>query len=157
MAEIFPVRNPRWPLSLKSVLNFFWTEKPDGPFGSFRCMSDWWSGGHGFDPHRVWQHSFRGDWSWNIFYGQFYLAGTMSLESLCCHPLKRLFKLSWYVKTHDARGHGLFFLYIYIENFKILLVRNHDWFQYYLAGMLLWWPSTKIVQAIMIHQKKHGC
>ena len=28
-----------------------------------------------------------------------------------------------------------------------------DRFQYNLAGMFLWWPSTKIVQAIMIHQK----
>ena len=28
-----------------------------------------------------------------------------------------------------------------------------DPFQYNLAGMFLWWPSTKIVQAVMIHQK----
>ena len=28
-----------------------------------------------------------------------------------------------------------------------------DRFQYNLAGMFLWWPSTKIVQAVMIHQK----
>ena len=28
-----------------------------------------------------------------------------------------------------------------------------DQFQYNLAGMFLWWPSTKIVQAVMIHQK----
>ena len=28
-----------------------------------------------------------------------------------------------------------------------------DRFQYNLAGMFLWWPSTKIVQALMIHQK----
>ena len=26
-------------------------------------------------------------------------------------------------------------------------------FQYYLAGMFLWWPSTKFVQAVMIRQK----
>ena len=25
--------------------------------GSVRCMLNWWSGGCGFDPHRVWQHS----------------------------------------------------------------------------------------------------
>ena len=30
-----------------------------------------------------------------------------------------------------------------------------DQFQYNLAEMLLWWPSTKIVQAVMIRQK-HG-
>ena len=28
-----------------------------------------------------------------------------------------------------------------------------DQFQYNLAGMFLWWPSTKIVQAGMIRQK----
>ena len=28
-----------------------------------------------------------------------------------------------------------------------------DWFQYNLAGMILWWPSAKIVQAVMIRQK----
>ena len=28
-----------------------------------------------------------------------------------------------------------------------------DQFQYNLAGMFLWWPSTKIVQADMIRQK----
>ena len=112
-------------------------------------------------------------------------------------------------KNMAARGRGLFSLYIYIENFKNLLVRNswiefsvtwqeccfgtfyqdcsslhdtsktmapsgvglifhiylhrkflnsschipHDQFQYYLAGMLLWWTSIKIVQAIMIRQK----
>ena len=46
-----------------------------------------------------------------------------------------------------ARGRGLFSLYIYIENFKNLL------FQYNLAGMSLWSPSTKVVQAVMIRQK----
>ena len=28
-----------------------------------------------------------------------------------------------------------------------------DQFQYNLAEMLLWWPSTKIVQAVMIRKK----
>ena len=28
-----------------------------------------------------------------------------------------------------------------------------DRFQYNLAGMFLWWPSTKFVQAVMIRQK----
>ena len=57
-------------------------------------------------------------------------------------------------KNIAARGRGLFSLYIYIENFKNLLVRN-SWtrVQCNLAGMLLWWPSTKIVQAFMIYQK----
>ena len=41
-------------------------------------------------------------------------------------PLPRLFKPFGFVKKKmAARGRGLFSLYIYIENFKNLLVRNH--------------------------------
>ena len=40
-------------------------------------------------------------------------------------PLPRLFKPFGFVKKHGRRGRGLFSLYIYIENFKNLLVRNH--------------------------------
>ena len=40
-------------------------------------------------------------------------------------PLPRLFKPSGFVKNMAARGRGLFSVYIYIENFKNLLVRNH--------------------------------
>ena len=40
-------------------------------------------------------------------------------------PLPRLFKPFAFVKNMAAWGRGLFFLYIYIENFKNLLVRNH--------------------------------
>ena len=40
-------------------------------------------------------------------------------------PLPRLFKPFGFVKKMAARGHGLFSLYIYIENFKNLLVRKH--------------------------------
>ena len=40
-------------------------------------------------------------------------------------PLPRLFKPFGFVKKLAARGRGLFSLYIYIENFKNLLVRNH--------------------------------
>ena len=39
-------------------------------------------------------------------------------------PLPRLFKPFGFVKNMAARGRGLFTLYIYIENFKNLLVRN---------------------------------
>ena len=39
-------------------------------------------------------------------------------------PLPRLFKQFGFVKNTAARGRGLFSLYIYIENFKNLLVRN---------------------------------
>ena len=40
-------------------------------------------------------------------------------------PLPRLFKPFGFVKNMAAREWGLFSLYIYIENFKNLLVRNH--------------------------------
>ena len=40
-------------------------------------------------------------------------------------PLPRLFKPFGFVKNMAARGLGLFSLYIYVENFKNLLVRNH--------------------------------
>ena len=54
-----------------------------------------------------------------------------------------------------ARERGLFSLYIHIENFKNLLVRNHLT-DFNLTEMFPWWPSTKIVQAIVIRQKKRG-
>ena len=38
--------------------------------------------------------------------------------------LPRLFKLSCFIKNMTARGWGLFSLYIYIKNFKTLLLRN---------------------------------
>ena len=40
-------------------------------------------------------------------------------------PLPRLFKPFGFVKKHGRQGAALFSLYIYIENFKNLLVRNH--------------------------------
>ena len=41
-------------------------------------------------------------------------------------PLPRLFKPFGFVKKHSRQGgRGLFSLYIYIENLKNLLVRNH--------------------------------
>ena len=43
-----------------------------------------------------------------------------------CDPLPRLFKPFGSSKNMAARGRGLFSLYIYIENFKTLLVRNHQ-------------------------------
>ena len=42
-----------------------------------------------------------------------------------CDPLPRLFKPFGFVKKWLPGGQGLFSLYIYIENFKNLLVRNH--------------------------------
>ena len=40
-------------------------------------------------------------------------------------PLPSLYKPFGFVKKHGHQGRGLFSLYIYIENFKNLLVRNH--------------------------------
>ena len=40
-------------------------------------------------------------------------------------PLPRLFKPFGFIKKHGRQGVCLFSLYIYIENFKNLLVRNH--------------------------------
>ena len=40
-------------------------------------------------------------------------------------PLPRLFKPFRFVKNMAARGRGSFSLYIYIENLKNLLIRNH--------------------------------
>ena len=42
-----------------------------------------------------------------------------------CDPLPRLFETLDSSKNMAARGRGLFSLYIYKENFKNLLVRNH--------------------------------
>ena len=55
-------------------------------------------------------------------------------------PLPRLFKPFGFVKKHGRQGRGLFSLYIYIENFKNLLVRNH-WtdFHIILQKMFLWY------------------
>ena len=49
-------------------------------------------------------------------------------------------------KDMAARGRDYF---PYISKFQKPL----DRFQYNLAGMFLWWPSTKFVQAVMIRQK----
>ena len=71
-------------------------------------------------------------------------------------PLPRLFKSSWFVKNVAARGWGLFSLYSYIENIKKSPCQEPlVQFQYNLAEIFLWWPSTKIVQIIMI-LRKHG-
>ena len=40
-------------------------------------------------------------------------------------PLPRIFKPFGFVKKHGRQGAGLISLYIYIENFKNLLIRNH--------------------------------
>ena len=59
-------------------------------------------------------------------------------------------------KNIAARGRGLIFpIYLYRKLIykKSSRKKQLDWVQCNLAGMLLWWPSTKIVQAFMICQK----
>ena len=72
-------------------------------------------------------------------------------------PLPRLFMPFGFIRNHGCQVAGLIFpisLYIYIENFKNLLVRNQrtdfniTWQKCFLGDLL-----TKIVQAIMICQK----
>ena len=67
-------------------------------------------------------------------------------------PLPKLFKPSGFVKKHGRQGRGLFSVYIYIENFKNLFVRDH-WTEF---NIILQKCSfgDKIVQAIWIRQKK---
>ena len=53
-----------------------------------------------------------------------------------------------------ARGRGLFSLYIYIVNLKKSSCQERlDQFQYNMAEMFPWWPSTKIIQAVMTCRK----
>ena len=58
-------------------------------------------------------------------------------------------------KNMAARGRGLFSLYIYIENFKKLLVRNHR-FRYNFAEMFLWLSSLPRLFKPFGFVKKHG-
>ena len=56
-------------------------------------------------------------------------------------------------KKRTARGRGLFSpIYLYRKLLKSSCQKPLDRFQY-LAEMFLWWPSTKIVQAVLIRQK----
>ena len=65
-------------------------------------------------------------------------------------------KKTWLLKGQEG-VRDLFSLYIYIENFKNLLVRNHwtsvnkIWRKCFFGGR----PSTKIVQVIIICKKTH--
>ena len=57
-------------------------------------------------------------------------------------------------KNMAASGWGLYSLYIYIENFNDLLVRNH-WtdFNLTLQKCFLCNPLSRLLEAVMIHQK----
>ena len=69
-------------------------------------------------------------------------------------PVPRLFKPFGFVKKHGHQGAELIFpIYLYRKTWKIFLSETTGRFHYNLAKMFPWWPSTKIVQVIMICQK----
>ena len=68
-------------------------------------------------------------------------------------PVPRLFNHLDSSKNMAARGRGLFSLYIFIEKLEKSSCQKLDRFHYNLAKMFPWWPSTKIVQVIVICQK----
>ena len=73
-------------------------------------------------------------------------------------PLPRLFKPFGFVKKHGHQGAGLIFpIYIYIENFKNLLVRNH-WtdFNIILQKCFFGDPLPRLFKPFEF-VKKHGC
>ena len=66
----------------------------------------------------------------------------------------RLFKPFGFVKKHGRQGAGLIFpIYLYRKLEKSSCQKPLDQFHYNLAKMFPWWPCTKIVQVIVIHQK----
>ena len=77
-------------------------------------------------------------------------------ECFLGEPLPRLFKQSSFVKKHGCLGRGLFSLYIYIENFKNLLIRNH-WTDFYITWQKcsLADPLLRLFKASRFI-KKHG-
>ena len=72
-------------------------------------------------------------------------------------PLPRLFKPFEFIKKHGPRGRGLFSLYIYIENFKNLLVRN-NWtdFNIILQKCSFGDPLQRLFKPFGF-VKRHGC
>ena len=72
------------------------------------------------------------------------------------NPLRRLFKPFGFVKKHGRQRAGLNFLYIYIENFKNLLVRNH-WtdFHIILQKCSFGDPLPRLFEPFQL-VKKHG-
>ena len=72
-------------------------------------------------------------------------------------PLPRLFKPFGFVKKHACQGPGLISLFIYMENFKNLHVRNH-WtdFHIILQKCSFGDPLPRLFEPFRL-VKKHGC
>ena len=75
-------------------------------------------------------------------------------ECSFCDPLPSLFKLLWFFKENWPLRGVAYFPYISISKTLKFFLSETTWLISILLEMLLWWPSTKIVQAIMIGQKK---
>ena len=71
-------------------------------------------------------------------------------------PLPRLFKSFGFVKKHGRQGRGLISLYIYIENFKTLLVRIH-WTNFHIIWQKCSFgdPLPRLFEPFRL-VKKHG-
>ena len=68
--------------------------------------------------------------------------------------LPSLFKAFWFIKKHGPLRAGLIFpIYLYRRNEKSSCQKPLDRFQCASAEMFSWWPSTKIVQPVLIRQK----
>ena len=72
-------------------------------------------------------------------------------------PLPRLFKPFGFVKKHGRHGRGSFTLYIYIENLKNLLVRNHWINCYIILQKYSFGDSVPRLFKPFGFVKKHGC
>ena len=79
------------------------------------------------------------------------------------HPLRRLFKpfgfvkkTFWFVKKHGHHGAGLIFsIYMYIENFKNLLVRN-NWTDFHILQKCIFGDPLPRLFKPFGFVKKHG-
>ena len=69
-------------------------------------------------------------------------------------PLPRLIQAIWIRQKLGYQGAGLIFpIYVDRKLTKSSCQKSLDRFPYTFVEMFLWWASTKIVQAIWIHQK----
>ena len=71
-----------------------------------------------------------------------------------CNPLSRLCKPSWFIKKQGRQRAGLIFpIYLYRKTLKVFFSETTGPISLQLGKMFPWWPSTKIVQVIMICKK----